>query len=64
LPIGLHGGLIWSYYLVKVGQLFQYTNRVPEWVTGIDGNPLSGIMGLCFMTVLMLALRQLALTKT
>lgn len=64
LPIGLHGGLIWSYYLVKVGQLCQYTNRVPEWVTGIDGNPLSGIMGLCFMTVLMLALRQLALTKT
>ncbi len=62
LPIGLHGGLIWSYYLVKVGGLYQYTDRVPAWVTGIDGNPLSGIMGLCFMAVLMLALRQLALT--
>jgi membrane protease YdiL (CAAX protease family) len=62
LPIGLHGGLVWSYYLVKVGQLSQYTGAVPEWVTGINGNPLSGIMGLCFMTVLMLAMRQLALT--
>ncbi len=35
LAIGLHAGLVWGYYLVNVGQLVTYTNRVPAWVTGI-----------------------------
>ncbi|NJK39526.1 MAG: CPBP family intramembrane metalloprotease [Oscillatoriales cyanobacterium RM2_1_1] len=45
-PIGLHGGLVWAYYLVNVGNLIRYTGKVPEWITGIDQNPLAGIMGL------------------
>ncbi len=46
LPIGLHAGLISAYYCFNVGQVMQYSHRVPDWVTGIDGNPLAGLMGL------------------
>ena len=52
LPIGLHAGLIWGYYIVNVGQLIQYTGRSPQWITGIDLNPLAGGMGLLLLGVL------------
>lgn len=52
LPIGFHAGLVWGYYLLKVGELVQSTNRAPEWVTGIDGNPLAGAVGLLFLASL------------
>jgi uncharacterized protein len=48
-PIGLHAGLIWGYYIVKVGGLSEYTDRAPEWVTGIDDNPLAGLLGLVLL---------------
>ncbi len=51
--IGLHGGLVWGYYILNVGQLLHYTNRVPDWVTGIDQNPLAGILGILFLGLLM-----------
>jgi len=47
--IGLHAGLVWGYYIVNVGQLVQYSRKVPQWITGIDDNPLSGLMGLMFL---------------
>lgn len=49
-PIGLHGGLVWAYYVVTVGQLVQYTGTAPEWITGIGGNPLAGAIGLVMLT--------------
>ncbi|MBF1988534.1 CPBP family intramembrane glutamic endopeptidase [Fischerella thermalis] len=52
LPIGLHGGLVWGYYIINVGGLIEYTNRVPDWVTGVNKNPLMGVMGLVLMGVL------------
>ncbi len=63
LPMGLHAGLIWGYYIVNVGQLVQYAHRVPEWVTGIDRNPLAGMMGLLFMSLLAIGLWQFARTQ-
>jgi LPXTG-motif cell wall-anchored protein len=42
---GLHGGLVWAYYQVTVGELIIPTGLVPAWVTGIQGNPLAGVMG-------------------
>ncbi|MDC0834341.1 abortive phage infection protein [Leptolyngbya valderiana BDU 20041] len=53
-PIGLHGGLVGGYYLVNVGQLVTYTDAVPSWVTGIDNNPLAGVLGvlvLCGLSI-------------
>lgn len=54
MSIGIHGGLVWGYYVVNVGQLIEYTNKVPVWVTGIDGNPIAGVMGLVFLSGLTL----------
>lgn len=53
LPIGIHGGMVWGYYILNVGQLIQYTEKVPTWVTGINGHPFAGIMG--FGCLLLLA---------
>ncbi|GBD52074.1 CPBP family intramembrane metalloprotease [Microcystis aeruginosa NIES-298] len=56
--IGLHGGLIWAYYILNVGQLIKYTGTVPDWLTGIDKNPLAGVMGLLFLTILAIWIRK------
>ena len=58
IAIGLHSGLVWGYYILNVGNLVNYTEQVPDWVTGIDGNPIAGILGLMFLTVLALAMRK------
>ena len=55
--MGLHGGLVWAYYIINVGELVTYSNTVPTWITGIDRNPLAGVMGILFLSVLVL--RQL-----
>lgn len=44
--IGLHSGLVWGYYILDVGQLITPTGVVPAWVTGLQGNPLAGLLGL------------------
>lgn len=56
--IGLHGGMVWAYYIVNVGQLVRYTERVPVWVTGIDKNPLSGLMGIAGLCLLLWLVNQ------
>ena len=53
--IGLHAGLFWGYYILNVGQLVRYSG--PPWITGIDGNPLAGVMGLLFLGILALSMR-------
>lgn len=54
ISIGIHGGLVWGYYIVNVGQLIKYNSHIPDWVTGIDGNPIAGVMGLIFLSGLTL----------
>jgi membrane protease YdiL (CAAX protease family) len=58
--IGIHGGLVWGYYIFKVGKLLQYTGKAPLWLTGIDGNPLAGVMGLLFLGILAFWMRRQA----
>lgn len=48
-PVGLHAGLVWGYYLLAVGNLLQPTGAVPPWVTGVEGNPLAGLLGLTLL---------------
>ena len=50
--IGLHAGLIWGYYIVNVGGLSDETGRVPEWVTGVDSNPLAGLLGVALLSLI------------
>lgn len=60
LPMGVHGGLVWGYYILNVGQLIRYSDRVPDWVTGVNHNPLAGVIGLLFLGGLAAYLRQRA----
>ncbi len=57
LPIGLHGGLVWVYYIINVGQLMKYSHQVPDWITGVNNNPLAGVMGLVLLSGLGLWMR-------
>ncbi|MFM7906623.1 MAG: LPXTG cell wall anchor domain-containing protein, partial [Microcystis sp.] len=43
---------------LNVGQLIKYTGTVPDWLTGIDKNPLAGVMGLLFLTILAIWTRK------
>jgi membrane protease YdiL (CAAX protease family) len=56
--IGLHAGLVWGYYSLNVGQIVQYTQQVSPFITGIDGNPLAGAMGLFLLGMLALWMRK------
>lgn len=58
LAVGLHGGLIWGWYIINVGQLVTFPNAVPEWVTGIGRNPLAGIVGLIGLSAIALWVRS------
>lgn len=58
LPIGLHAGLVWGYYIINVGQLVRYSDRISPWITGVDGDPIAGLMGLLFLSVLAFWMRQ------
>jgi uncharacterized protein len=58
MSIGLHAGMIWAYYIINVGKMVEYSGRVSDWVTGINGNPLSGLLGLVFLGVLAIALAK------
>ena len=60
LPMGLHAGLVWGYYIVNVGKLIQYVPRVPEWLTGFGHNPLAGAIGVLFLSALSIGLRYYA----
>lgn len=62
--IGLHAGLVWGYYILNVGKLLEYTNKVPPWITGIDNNPIAGVMGLVFLGILAFWMKQRAAIKT
>jgi uncharacterized protein len=56
LSIGFHAG----YYIINVGELVRYSGSVPDWVTGINGNPLAGAIGLLFLGTLALGMRQMS----
>ena len=63
-PMGLHTGLIWGYYIVNVGGLSEYTGRVPTWVTGVDNNPLAGLLGLILLGLIAAQFARVAQPKT
>ena len=52
LSMGLHAGLIWGYYILNVGNLLNYHNNVSTWITGVNQNPIAGLMGIIFLSVL------------
>jgi uncharacterized protein len=58
ISIGIHGGMIWAFYLVSVGKIVKYSDKVSDWITGINGNPICGLLGLIFMAGLAVLLSK------
>ena len=58
ISIGIHGGMIWAFYLVSVGKIVKYNHNVSDWITGINGNPICGLLGLIFMSGLIMLLSK------
>lgn len=56
--IGIHGGLVWGFYILNVGKIVIYTEKVPTWITGIDQNPIAGIMGLILLSILSISIKK------
>ncbi len=61
LSIGIHAGLVWGYYILNVGKLVEYSNQVSPWITGVDGNPIAGFMGILFLSFLAFWMRKRSL---
>jgi uncharacterized protein len=62
ISIGLHAGMVWGYYIINVGNMVKYSGRVSDWITGISGNPLSGLLGLIFLGISAIVLSKLPAT--
>jgi uncharacterized protein len=60
ISIGLHAGMVWAYYVINVGNMVKYSGRVSDWITGINGNPLSGLLGLVFLGILAISLSKMS----
>ncbi|MFE4107436.1 CPBP family intramembrane glutamic endopeptidase [Almyronema epifaneia] len=58
-PAGLHAGLVWAYYVVDVSDWIVSSNQVPDWITGIGGNPLAGGLGLLLLSAIALSFRSI-----
>jgi len=46
--------------MINVGQLIRYSGSVPDWVTGVNGNPLAGAIGLLFLSVLAVGMQKMS----
>ncbi|WP_339375517.1 CPBP family intramembrane glutamic endopeptidase [Pseudanabaena sp. UWO311] len=58
ISIGLHSGLVWCYYIVNTTHWLKPTGAVPDWVTGINGNPIAGVMGIIFLSAISLGFHK------
>ncbi|WP_309740453.1 MULTISPECIES: CPBP family intramembrane glutamic endopeptidase [unclassified Chamaesiphon] len=63
MSIGLHTGLVWAFYIVNVGNMVKYSGRVSDWITGINGNPTAGLLGIIFLGALALTISNLSGVK-
>jgi membrane protease YdiL (CAAX protease family) len=64
LPMGLHAGLVWGSYLIYVGGWIEVSQKVPDWVTGIDQNPIAGLSGLLLLSGIAVYMWQRSHTPT
>ncbi|WP_416665750.1 CPBP family intramembrane glutamic endopeptidase [Egbenema bharatensis] len=56
LASGLHAGWVWVIACLDTTRALEITGKAPEWLTGIGGKPLAGLMGLLFLLITALVL--------
>jgi uncharacterized protein len=49
LAWGLHTGWVWGIVSLDTAGIVRYTGKIPEWVSGISGKPLAGILGIVLL---------------
>ncbi|MDY6805426.1 MAG: type II CAAX endopeptidase family protein [Cyanobacteriota bacterium] len=59
LPMGFHAGLVWGFYIINVGELVEYSGKVPRAIVSVD-RPLAGVMGLLFLSAIAFWMRKAA----
>lgn len=62
MPMGLHAGLVWGYYIINVGELVAYSGKVSPVIVSVD-RPLAGIMPLLFFSAIAFWMGKLANRK-
>jgi membrane protease YdiL (CAAX protease family) len=60
LACGLHTGWIWAMASLDAAQLTSDRDRAPIWLTGFNGQPLAGALGLALLLMTGAVLWQLA----
>lgn len=45
LNIGIHGGMVWSWYVAIVGNVILFPPDIPLWLIGYNRNPIEGLVG-------------------
>ncbi|GAB4211738.1 MAG: hypothetical protein OHK0012_04780 [Synechococcales cyanobacterium] len=60
LAIGLHAGWVSAFSTLSILAVVDYTGAVPEWVTGMGGNPLAGVLGFAFLALTGVGLKPLS----
>lgn len=61
LPVGLHAGLVGTYYCIDAGKLLVVSAGKASWMTGhAQGNPLAGAIGLGVVSALAVVLHLLS----
>jgi len=51
LASGLHAGWVWALATLDSAQLTQQTETAPLWITGKQGQVLTGLAGLLLLTL-------------
>ncbi len=50
LAWGLHAGWVWTIACLDSLKLIHYNHQVPTWITGLNDQPLAGVMGFLFLS--------------
>ena len=64
LAWGLHAGWVWGLSALDSAELFSYTGKASEWITGLGKQPLAGTAGILCLAGTGVLLWLLSLLKT
>lgn len=49
LAWGIHAGWVWGLVCLDTAGIVRYTGTLPEWVSGLSGKPLAGLLGIVLL---------------
>jgi uncharacterized protein len=58
LAWGLHAGWVWGMVSLDTAGIICYTGKIPEWVSGISGKPLAGLLGIILLLITGVVIRH------